>query len=60
MTAMIIGSLPFLLFGMIYLLNPESMSLLWTTEIGKVLLYGGLTWMGIGVVVMKQMVSFRI
>jgi len=60
MTAMIIGSLPFILFGMFYLLNPESMSLLWTTEIGKFLLYGGLTWMGIGVVVMKQMVSFRI
>lgn len=60
LTASIIGSLPFLVSLGIYALNPGYMSMLWTDPLGKVILYGGLSWMGIGVFVMKQMVSFEI
>lgn len=60
MTASIIGALPFLLSLAIYALNPGYISLLWTDPLGKVILYGGLFWMGLGVLIMKQMVSFEI
>lgn len=60
MTAMIIGSMPFLISLMIYLINPEYISLLWTDHTGKKILYGGLAWMGLGVFIMKQMISFEI
>jgi len=36
------------------------MLLLWTDPIGNVILYGGLLWMGIGVFIMRQMISFEI
>ena len=60
MTASIIGCLPFLISLVIYLLNPGYISLLWTNPMGQVMLYGGLLWMGIGVFIMKQLVSFEI
>jgi tight adherence protein B len=60
MTATIIGSMPFLISGMIYLINPEYISLLWTDSFGKKIFYGGLAWMGIGVFLMKQMIAFEI
>lgn len=60
MTASIIGSLPFLLSLAIYALNPGYISLLWTDPLGEMILYGGLAWMGIGLFIMKQMVSFEI
>jgi tight adherence protein B len=60
LTALIIGSLPFLVSLGIYAVNPAYMSLLWTELLGRVILYGGLFWMAIGLFVMKQMVSFEI
>ncbi|HZT51379.1 MAG TPA: type II secretion system F family protein [Stellaceae bacterium] len=60
MTAGIIGSMPFLISLMIYLINPDYISLLWTDGTGKKILYGGLAWMGIGVFIMKQMIAFEI
>jgi tight adherence protein B len=60
MTAMIIGSMPFLISGMIYLINPDYISLLWTDPTGKKIFYGGLAWMSTGVFIMKQMVSFEV
>jgi tight adherence protein B len=60
MTATIIGSMPFLISGMIYLINPEYISLLWTDHTGKKIFYGGLFWMSCGVFLMKQMISFEI
>ncbi|HUB97924.1 MAG TPA: type II secretion system F family protein [Stellaceae bacterium] len=60
MTATIIGSMPFLISGMIYLINPDYISLLWTDHTGKKIFYGGLTWMTMGVMIMRQMISFEI
>jgi tight adherence protein B len=60
MTAGIIGAMPFLVSLAIYLLNPGYIMLLWTDSLGNVILFGGLTWMGIGIFIMKQMISFEI
>jgi tight adherence protein B len=60
MTATIIGSMPFLISGMIYLINPEYISLLWTDNFGKKIFYGGLGWMSIGIFFMKQLIAFEI
>jgi tight adherence protein B len=60
MTATIIGSMPFLISGMIYLINPDYISLLWTDHTGKKIFYGGLAWMTTGVLIMRQMISFEI
>ena len=60
MTATIIGSMPFLISMMIYAINPDYISLLWTDPLGKKIFYGGLLWMGTGVFIMKQMISFQI
>jgi tight adherence protein B len=59
-SAMIIGALPVVVVGALYLLNREYIALLWTTPTGKLLSYGALTWMAIGVVVMKQMINFKV
>ena len=60
MTAGIIGALPFLLGGLIYLLNPEYMGVLFTTGTGKKLLMGSAFWMSMGIFVMKQMIAFKV
>jgi tight adherence protein B len=60
MTASIIGSLPFILSTIIYLMNPSYIGLLFVDPTGKKLLVGGLCWMAMGIFVMKKMVSFKI
>lgn len=59
-SAMIIGALPFLVSAGMYGMNPDYMSLLFTTTVGNVLLGAGLTWMAIGVSVMTKMINFDI
>ncbi|HYM31464.1 MAG TPA: type II secretion system F family protein [Candidatus Cybelea sp.] len=60
MTATIIGSMPFLISLIIYVINPEYISLLWTDPMGKRIFYGGLGWMSTGVFIMRQMITFEI
>jgi tight adherence protein B len=60
MTASIIGSLPFILGGLIYLINPGYIGVLFTDPTGRIMVVGGGVWMGIGIFVMKQMVSFKV
>lgn len=57
-SAGIIGSLPFLVGGAVWLTTPDYMMVLFTTSAGKAILAGGLLWMAIGVFVMKKMISF--
>jgi tight adherence protein B len=59
-SAYIIGSLPFLVGGMVYLTSPKYMELLWTTASGQLVMAGSLLWMGIGIFVMKNMINFDI
>ncbi len=59
-SAMIIGSLPFIMTALLWLVSPEYIVLLFTDDTGKVMIMAGLGWMSLGVFVMKQMVSFEI
>jgi tight adherence protein B len=43
-----------------YLSSPEYISLLWTTDSGKLALMAGALWMSIGVFVMKKMINFNV
>jgi tight adherence protein B len=59
-SAYIVGSLPFIVFGMISWVNPEYIGGFFTDDRLIVAGLGGLTWMGIGVAIMAKMVSFEI
>jgi tight adherence protein B len=58
-SAGIIGCLPFIVALMTYLSSPEYISLLWTTQAGKIALMAGGFWMSCGIFVMKKMISFK-
>jgi tight adherence protein B len=57
-SAGIIGSVPFLVSGALYLMNPEYMGLLFFTNHGRVILVIALCWMAIGALMMKKMINF--
>jgi tight adherence protein B len=59
-SAGIIGSLPFLVGGAVYLTTPSYMMILFTTNIGKIIIACGLLWMAIGVFIMRKMINFDI
>lgn len=59
-SAMIIGAVPFVLTGILYLVNRDYIMLLFNTQTGNMLLGGALTWMAIGVIVMRQMINFKV
>ena len=57
-SAVIIGAVPFLVVGALYFSSPHYVSLLWTTSHGRMISAIALCWMGIGVAMMKKMISF--
>jgi tight adherence protein B len=57
-SAGIIGVLPPAVMILIYLSTPDYIMLLFTTTTGNLILIGALIWMGIGIMVMKQMINF--
>ena len=57
-SAMIIGSLPLAVLLLLYFMNPEYISMLWTKPVGQLMLFGAFAWMGIGTLVMRKMISF--
>ncbi|QDH35657.1 type II secretion system F family protein [Porphyrobacter sp. YT40] len=59
-SAYIVGSLPFLVFGMILYINPEYMSGFFNDDRLIVTGLGAGVWMGIGVAMMAKMVNFEI
>ncbi|MDR7037168.1 MULTISPECIES: type II secretion system F family protein [Methylobacterium] len=54
----IIACLPFVVAGITYFTSPDYISLLWTTDIGRLALAGCAVWMSIGVFTMKKMIHF--
>lgn len=56
----IIGALPVVVSFVVYLTSPDYIMLLFDTTIGNVVIAGCLLWMGIGVLVMRNMISFEI
>jgi tight adherence protein B len=59
-SAYIIGALPFVVFGMIYNINPGYMTQFFVDERLIVAGLGGLCWMGIGAGIMAKMIRFEI
>jgi tight adherence protein B len=59
-SAYIVGSLPFIVFSMIWWINPNYIGKFFIDERLIVTGLGGLVWMGIGVFIMAKMVSFEI
>ncbi|MHA7774857.1 type II secretion system F family protein [Roseibium sp. M-1] len=57
-SAGIIGSMPFAVGGIMYLIAPDYISLLFTTTTGNIIIAGCLFWMFIGVMVMRNMINF--
>lgn len=59
-SAYIVGSLPFIVFGMIYWVNPKYIGNFFIDERLMVAGIGGFIWMSIGGFIMAKMVSFEI
>lgn len=59
-SAYIVGALPFIVFIMIYWINPQYLGGFFSDQRLIVTGLGGLLWMSIGVFVMAKMVSFEI
>ncbi len=59
-SAMILGSLPFIMFVILYLVNSSYASQLFQDQRGLIMLGGGLTSIMIGIGVMMKMVRFEI
>jgi tight adherence protein B len=57
-SAVIIGSLPLAVMTLVYITSPNYIELLWTTDLGRVMLACCAVWMSIGVMVMKKMINF--
>jgi tight adherence protein B len=59
-SASIIAALPILVAGGMYLTNKDYISILFTDPFGKLLLFGAIAWMGMGVMMMKIMINFKV
>jgi tight adherence protein B len=59
-SAMIIGSLPFIMFLIIFLMNPGYASQLFTDSRGVLMVVAGLTSIAVGIGVMAKMIRFEI
>jgi tight adherence protein B len=59
-SAYIVGSLPFIVFGLVWMINPHYMAGFFTDERLMVAGMGGMVWMGLGGFIMAKMVNFEI
>jgi len=59
-SAYIIGSLPFLMCGLLSVMNYEYMSVMFIDPMGQMALAGAAVWMGIGVFILAQMINFEV
>jgi tight adherence protein B len=59
-SAYIVGSLPFVVFGLVSMVNPKYMAGFFVDERLIIAGLGGMCWMGIGVFIMAKMVNFEI
>lgn len=59
-SAMIIGSLPFIMFFLLLAINRDYALTLTNDPRGQILMGGGLTWLCIGIFSMRKMTSFEI
>lgn len=59
-SAMIIGALPIVVSLALWGVNPDYIGLLFTNPTGKMLLFGAIVWMSFGVLMMRQMINFKV
>ena len=59
-TAYIIGSLPFIMTGLLFLTSPEYIIELFVNDIGHIMIVGSIALMATGTFIMKQMIDFDI
>jgi tight adherence protein B len=59
-SAYIVGSLPFVVFTLVWMINPHYMGGFFTDQRLMVAGIGGMIWMGIGAGIMAKMVNFEI
>src|SRR5437763_1664322 len=59
-SAYIVGSLPFVVFGLVMMINPHYMAGFFSDQRLEVAGIGGMIWMGIGALIMAKMVNFEI
>ena len=59
-SAYIVGSLPFVVFGLVWMINPHYMAPFFSDERLMIAGIGGMIWMGIGGGIMAKMVNFEI
>ncbi len=57
-SAAIIGALPVIVMGLVYLTSPKYIILLFTDPLGHVILGCSAVWMFLGIVVMRRMIHF--
>ena len=58
-SAMIIGSLPPGVMGIVYVTTPAYIRLLFTERTGNLILAGCVIWMSVGIFVMRKMINFK-
>jgi tight adherence protein B len=58
-SAMVLGSLPFLVMSMVYLSTPAYIAFLFNTMVGHFMLAGAACWMTCGILVMRKMINFK-
>jgi tight adherence protein B len=58
-SAMIIGSLPFCIIGLLSIFSPDYLTPLWSTRVGNIMLVGCAVWMTLGSLVMRKMINFE-
>ena len=58
-SAAVLGALPFVVMILVYITTPAYIALLWTTQVGQLLLVAAGIWMTMGVLVMKKMINFK-
>lgn len=57
-SAAIIGSLPVIVAGLVYLTSPDYISVLFTDPMGHMILLGSAFWMSCGILIMRKMINF--
>ena len=58
-SAAVLGALPFVVMGLVYITTPSYIALLWSTRTGQFLLVAAGFWMTCGILVMKKMINFK-
>jgi tight adherence protein B len=57
-SAAIVGSLPFVIMGVMTVLNPAYLNPMWDTTMGNVMIVGSGIWMTAGILIMRKMINF--